>query len=867
MSNPNKPNDRLEQALSAMRSDQPTPEAGNAAQERVWQNLSAQSGVISDPQSDVAIQGCESVRALLGAYQRRELTPARALLIQDHLRECGDCHRAVEASRRPAVLAWKQELPVGRPAHFKWLATAAAVLLAAVGVYMLQDWLAVPAGARASVESVDGALYRVSNNHEARLQPGQELGEGEKVRTAAGARARLRLRDGSLVEMNERAEFSVTARRSNTTVNLGRGDIIVQAAHRSTGHLYVDTRDTHVSVTGTVFSVSSGLKGSRVSVIEGEVRVAQAGTNNILHPGEQSSSSPKLGVTSVKQEIAWSQDLDKHLALLAEFAHLQNKLSANVQMPGLRYQSRLLPLLPQSTLLVASVPNYGDAIGQANQLFQQELQESAILREWWQQYQKSGHSGYSFDDAVSEIQQLSRFLGDEIVIAMANDNTGGEHGSVLLVAQVQKSGLADFIAQSVTEPNVKQHLRVVSEQELIGLQPTAARNSLVILVRSDLVVAGTDVAMLQAFDKQLPQGGGFTTTPFGQRMLQSYQNGAGLLFAADIGRMKGAAHMRSEPAIDRSGFADLQYLIAERKDLSGQTQLSAQMAFNGPRQGVASWLAAPASIGGLDFVSTSAGAVASVVTKSPAKMFDDMLAVGGENGKMSSHLAEAEAKLKIRLKEDLAATLGGEVTVALDGPLLPTPSWKVIADINDPVRLEQTLEQLAADVNAEQHEGYSASIEQTTSGGLTYYTLKYSGEKISGEIDYTFTDGYLIIAPTKALVMNAVQIHQSGNSLAHSSEFHALLPQDNVPGVSAVLYQNLAPVVGSVSSQLTPSQLQSLKAFAAESKPSVVCVYGEESAIRVTSTSRFFGLDLNTFTLSTLLNIGHPKGAPGNLKM
>src|SRR5258708_17426090 len=143
MSNPNKPNDNLEQALRAMRSDPPTPEAGNAAHERVCQHLSAQSGVNSDHQPDGAIQGCESVRALLGAYQRRELTPARALLIQDHLRECGDCHRAAEAANRP-VLAWKQELPVGRPAHFKWLATAAAMLLAAVGVYMLQDWLAVP---------------------------------------------------------------------------------------------------------------------------------------------------------------------------------------------------------------------------------------------------------------------------------------------------------------------------------------------------------------------------------------------------------------------------------------------------------------------------------------------------------------------------------------------------------------------------------------------------------------------------------------------------------------------------------------------------------------------------------------------------
>jgi hypothetical protein len=75
-------------------------------------------------------------------------------------------------------------------------------------------------------------------------------------------------------------------------------------------------------------------------------------------------------------------------------------------------------------------------------------------------------------------------------------------------------------------------------------------------------------------------------------------------------------------------------------------------------------------------------------------------------------------------------------------------------------------------------------------------------------------------------------------------------------GVSGIIYQNLGPVVGPVTQQLTASQLQSLKAIAADTKPSVVCFYGADSSIRVTSTSRFFGLDLNTLTLSTLLNVG-----------
>jgi hypothetical protein len=108
--------------------------------------------------------------------------------------------------------------------------------------------------------------------------------------------------------------------------------------------------------------------------------------------------------------------------------------------------------------------------------------------------------------------------------------------------------------------------------------------------------------------------------------------------------------------------------------------------------------------------------------------------------------------------------------------------------------------------------------------------------------------------------MTAINIHQSGNSLARSGDFKALLPQDEHADVSALVYQNLAPVVGPVLEQLPAAQVQAFQQLAAESKPSVVCAYGEGNAIRVVSNSRFFGLDLHTLALSALLNLARPGG-------
>lgn len=173
----------------------------------------------------------------------------------------------------------------------------------------------------------------------------------------------------------------------------------------------------------------------------------------------------------------------------------------------------------------------------------------------------------------------------------------------------------------------------------------------------------------------------------------------------------------------------------------------------------------------------------------------------------------------------------------------------------DPARLERTLEQLIADADAFSGAGGKTRVEKQTENGLTYYTLHFSVGQTNAEVDYTFVDGYLVLGPSRAMVMDAVRIHQSGNSLAQSQQFQNLLPRDQFANVSALLYQNLAPVLGPVAQQLTPGQLQSFQALAAETKPSLVCAYGEEDSIRVATNSRLFGLDLNTLALSALLKL------------
>src|SRR5579863_3491626 len=82
-------------------------------------------------------------------------------------------------------------------------------------------------------------------------------------------------------------------------------------------------------------------------------------------------------------DTPWSQDLKKYPGLPTELGVLVTKLQQNVQYPAPRRESRLLPLLPQSTVAYVAFPNYGDAADQTLKIFRKELADSSVLRDWW----------------------------------------------------------------------------------------------------------------------------------------------------------------------------------------------------------------------------------------------------------------------------------------------------------------------------------------------------------------------------------------------------------------------------------------------------------------------------------------------------
>jgi hypothetical protein len=857
-----KQDDRLDQAISELRAEQPDAKTLSASAEHVWQKLQEGLGEEAATSTLQPIRGCADIRALLPAFHQQELPPARALIVEDHLRECVSCRsyahgRSVDGK---AGISWRME-PASR--GFQWNFAKLSFAAAAVAVLVALVWTgyswynAGPPGSRARIDSIAGQVYSVSWTGERALKQGDEISQGEFIRTAANSHAVVRLFDGSKVEMNQRAQLGVSADRRNTTIHLGQGSIIVQAAHRQTGHLYVSAPDCNVAVTGTVFSVNSGTKGSRVSVIEGEVHVKHAGMESILHSGDQVATTQSVGTVPVSQEISWSTDLNHELALLAEFGKLRQKLEA-IPTPGPRYESKILPLLAPDTVLYVGIPNLGDALQQANQIFQQQLSQSKVLQDWWN---KSGNANQhpTPEELIGQIQTISQYLGDEVVITFRASPGADDHGPILL-AEVKQAGLKDYLqnhlATSLSSTQVKSDLHVVDQQSLSSL--AAGERGMIMLVRKNMLVVGGDAASVQQMSAQLDAGATqFAATDFGQRILNVYSQGTEIVVAANLGQILNAtpAQQQESNALQNSGFNDIKYLIATRGESSKQGDNRITVEFSGPRRGVASWLAAPAPMGSLDYVSANAGAAFSFVAKQPALMFDDLFSTfGAEDPNFSKGLAEANAELGLDIRNDLASALGGEMTIALDGPVLPTPSWKAIIEVNQSGALQLAIEKMvqAANREAQKSNEPGVTLNQTQVGGRTFYTIQPQKAGLTTEYDYTFADGYLILAPSRALLLAAIEAHEKGTSLARSSSFRALLPTDNQANFSAMLYQNLAPILKPLASQLNSGQLAVVQQLAADSKPSVMCAYGESDRIEVASSGKL--LDLNP-TLPTLLHL------------
>jgi hypothetical protein len=538
---------------------------------------------------------------------------------------------------------------------------------------------------------------------------------------------------------------------------------------------------------------------------------------------------------------ALSQALNQYPGLLPELGHLIDRLRHDVPFPPERHQSSLLSLLPPSTTFYLALPNYGEPAHQALMTFRDELKQSAVLRDWWQQGEMAKTSP-QIESSIEKFYELSQYLGDEMVIA---GEAEGNVPSVVFAAGLRKPGLKDFLQPIIKDLPDKStsNIRVLDLQELSGAksekheksEKKTAHGELDILIRPDFVIAGSDLDAVRNIN-QLFEGksGAFAATPFGQRLEQTYQSGASVMAAVDLHKLMSKlppGKPENREMFERSGFKDVKYLVLDHKTFAGADSTTEslgemELSFTGPRRSAASWLAAPMSLGSLDFVSPKSAMVVSVALKNMGEVFDDLQVLAtASNPTAFAALPAMEQAMHMSLRDDLLSQLQGEITFAVTDFSAPQPEWRAILRVNDSDRLLAAFNKLlkSAPVIAKQFE----------EAGVTYHSLMVPSGQKPFQIVYAFVDGYLIVASSHDSAVEAVQLHKSGESLAKSAKFLAAFPPGYPHEVSALIYEDASAMTALRMRQMPPEIAEAMSHLTSSStQPIVFGAYGEEKAIR-----------------------------------
>lgn len=887
-----------------IRDEQIDPALINASATRVWERIAQQASensssvnsyleginTMESGNNTEQIRGCDDFRSLIPAYLDGDLSSARKLLLEDHSNECIPCRNELKeqksyaasksaayvrpqsnarmAKKAPVVVAARR----GTTKFVRWGVAAAAVICVGIaGLFMYERLDLSGTTLAATVENADGLVYVVAEPDIRQLVPGEQLQKGERIRTAKDSNAVLKLRDGSTVEMRERSEFSVTENMRGVTVKLDRGDVVVEAAKQHDGRLYVQTPDSLVSVKGTIFAVESGTKGSRVSVVEGEVKVNHGGKDETLLPGDQATTAASLEKAPVASTVAWSRNAAKYANLVTELTKLRKDLNQRVARPGVRYNSRFVDLVPENTVFYAALPNLTETLAQSQKIMQERIKQNPALAEW-----SKGNKGNGLgldEKTMNRIYEFGSQLGDEIVVSASMD-TKGEPSGILVLGSVKDAAgfrtyvdgqLARFAKENGDMPNVRiiddPMTATVSAKPAVKAdangEKKAASKELYVWINNDVFAASPQIETLRGFATTLksPESNKFVNSSFRQRIGDVYNSGAGLVVAADLERIIAQAVAKDKsPEAERHvgglkqlGIMNLRHFVAEQKDVNGRTLSQAALTFSEANKGIASWLAAPGSMGALEFISPNANVAAAFVVKEPALLADDLFGfMETVDPDIRTKMQEVEKQQGFSIRNDFAAPLGGEFAFAIDGPILPTPSWKVILEVYDQAKLQNTFERAVEKLNQLSllHGKGKLTLESSTSGSQTFYKIK---SDVGPEVNYTYANGYLIAAQTRALLEQSLANRDAGNTLVRSSRFRSALPQDGNANFSAIFYHDLAPLISTLGDKLKNvggEEGKKLAAIDPNAPPTLVYAYalGDRITLAANTEGGAFGL-------------------------
>ena len=330
-----------------------------------------------------------------------------------------------------------------------------------------------------------------------------------------------------------------------------------------------------------------------------------------------------------------------------------------------------------------------------------------------------GQRAQNVDQVIGSIREFGDYLGDEIAVSVSMDEKGEPVAPLVLAELKNSAGFQQFIEQQIAKyaGNAKGTSKSPGDSLRGGSFDRDGDRSRARQEERTNCSSGSETILFAASPK-LNQLQDLATISSAGRDEQFHRNSVSQSHRPGLSGRRGfgggcqprTGHREESQARDHEGrrtprsakialkqlgILNLKYFVLDQNDGAGKTHTQATVSFSEAQRGIPSWLADPGPMGSLEYISPDANVVAGFVVRDPVKLVDDLLGViETVSPDLRKNLDKQQADRGLDIRKDIAAPLGGEFAFAIDGPILPTPSWKMVFEVNDSAHLQQTLERI-----------------------------------------------------------------------------------------------------------------------------------------------------------------------------
>ena len=682
---------------------------------------------------------------------------------------------------------------------FAW---AAAALIMIVGGF--QGWRLyqrqVPRGDAllASVLAVEGRATLLTGAEPVALVPLAELRQDSQIRVGHGGYLALRLTDGNILEARAGSRPALRRFADRTEVRLEQGQIWAHLQAPLDRPFAIATRGMRAVATGTVYGVSAGLSGDIAAVAEGAITVEAEGRTLGLDAGDTFNSRTGQAAPLPDAALDWSRYPENLVALRTSgpveqaVAALQLEAAAppapaaagdeaTTGTAPVRTVDDLANLLPDTTRAFFAVQDWpAITAGFSGSAYSMLLRQDSI-RKWWDTVGGRQVAGEVLDEAqVREIIALARLVDGQLVV-------GVEAGKQFILIADCHASPDEFRRRLVDVVTGLNQGRTLSPGQLEAFFDR-------VVLRAGRLVVSSSPELLRATLERLDRGQptGFTDSGF-FRKIETAAGGAPFVFAVDLAAIFGSVpptDLALQRRLNLAGLSGLDYLVIAPQFRGGGINQAARLGFQRTRFGALNWLAEPAPMHSLQFFSPETHILAAAVTVSPRMMFFDWLQY-----LMGEDVAALERwRLFFDRHEALFDSVGREIAVGIENPILPIPNVRLVAELADPVAFQAHLDALLRALTLEfEAKGRFAYVETTDGGGYSIDSFYVDGWLL--QPSWAVIDDHLVVGPGPQFVRSAIDLYRTGGSMARSARLARLLPARGAPSVSFLLYQDLVKAI------------------------------------------------------------------------